>query len=625
MSKAEQYFHFTLGPVQGFVAQARRTRDYWGGSFLLSWLAGHAMMAVKNQGGEILFPQADPDYLSWIEGRGKGQPPRQGGIPNRFKAGVKADFDPDKVTGVVQNAWQKLTDIIWRRDLSDLAEAQTRAIWERQTENFWEMTWGLTDDEKDSALLDRLKNWRRHFPPPEPGVKCMVMDGYQELSGEPSPGGAVRAFWDEVREKGSRGMATDLRPGEQLCALAFIKRRFTRYFDQIPGGWRLAHDVPSVAYMAAAPWLAALLEKDCAEEMNRFRQAAQSLQREQPEYHSRIRCLKRARNPVNRPILNMDGSLFFDTLLLNPRVWEARDKAADVLKALRKWREKADMEPVSPFYAILLMDGDSLGSQMSDPDKQQQISSALNRFTTGVAAEVEAHNGFLIYAGGDDVLAILPLENALGCARALRSLYENAFSNYPNIRTSLSGAVEYAHIKTPLGKVLADAHHLLDDIAKDGCGRDAIACRVWKPGGLTLTWALPWATALDDQGVIISRLADSFRKQSDDEEGFASGFFYRLRQLFELIDGRDANGQPLLDEQQQVKLMTMEYLNSGKSGKAPDRARAQEQVDELLNQCRPRVRQHENGNPPVIQPRDGRIEADGALLLRFLATKGVET
>ena len=25
----ELTFHFTLGPVQGFVAQARRTRDFW--------------------------------------------------------------------------------------------------------------------------------------------------------------------------------------------------------------------------------------------------------------------------------------------------------------------------------------------------------------------------------------------------------------------------------------------------------------------------------------------------------------------------------------------------------------------------------------------------------------------
>lgn len=52
----EQIFHFTIGPVQGFVAQARRTRDLWAGSFLLSWLAGQAMAAVFNQGGTITFP-----------------------------------------------------------------------------------------------------------------------------------------------------------------------------------------------------------------------------------------------------------------------------------------------------------------------------------------------------------------------------------------------------------------------------------------------------------------------------------------------------------------------------------------------------------------------------------------
>ena len=43
--------HFTLGPVQGFVSQARRTRDLWAGSFLLSYLSGHAMKAVLDAEG----------------------------------------------------------------------------------------------------------------------------------------------------------------------------------------------------------------------------------------------------------------------------------------------------------------------------------------------------------------------------------------------------------------------------------------------------------------------------------------------------------------------------------------------------------------------------------------------
>ena len=112
---------------------------------------------------------------------------------------------------------------------------------------------------------------------------------------------------------------------------------------------------------------------------------------------------------------------------------------------------------------------------MSDPDKQKAITAGLAEFTGEVQSIVQQHNGFLIYAGGDDVLAILPLEDALACAAALRKHYLGCF-NLTNIPTSLSGAIEYVHIKTPLSTVLHDAHKLLDDIAKDRCGRDAIAC-----------------------------------------------------------------------------------------------------------------------------------------------------
>lgn len=62
----DRTFHFTLGPVQGFAAQARRTRDFWAGSFLLSWLAGAAMQTVIAQQGKIESPTADEGYLAWL-------------------------------------------------------------------------------------------------------------------------------------------------------------------------------------------------------------------------------------------------------------------------------------------------------------------------------------------------------------------------------------------------------------------------------------------------------------------------------------------------------------------------------------------------------------------------------
>lgn len=44
MSEAWE-LEWSLGPVQSFISAARRTRDLWGGSFLLSLLVAEAVAA----------------------------------------------------------------------------------------------------------------------------------------------------------------------------------------------------------------------------------------------------------------------------------------------------------------------------------------------------------------------------------------------------------------------------------------------------------------------------------------------------------------------------------------------------------------------------------------------------
>ena len=85
---SHQYFHFSLGPVQAFVAQARRTRDFWAGSFLLSYLSAVAMRSVQNQAGDhvIVFPEMDEKLMIALD-TGQGGP-SQGTVPNRFMARV---------------------------------------------------------------------------------------------------------------------------------------------------------------------------------------------------------------------------------------------------------------------------------------------------------------------------------------------------------------------------------------------------------------------------------------------------------------------------------------------------------------------------------------------------------
>ncbi|MCI5211935.1 MAG: hypothetical protein D3910_24865 [Candidatus Electrothrix sp. ATG2] len=159
-----EYFHFTIGPVQGFVAQARRTRDFWAGSFLLSWLSAVAMRAViaqeKNDPDKVIkFPAADQSFLDWLEGKGDPEKkPEQGSIPNRFKAEVTSAFDPQEVVQSVQEAWWVLAETVYKEDVKAVETEKTREIWTRQVKSFWEINWVITPDQEDSAALDRRKN-----------------------------------------------------------------------------------------------------------------------------------------------------------------------------------------------------------------------------------------------------------------------------------------------------------------------------------------------------------------------------------------------------------------------------------------------------------------------------------
>lgn len=529
MNNHTHYFHFTLGPVQSFVSQARRTRDFWAGSFILSWLSAVAIQATRHQGGKVAFPQPDEDYMAWLIGNGKENKPTQGSIPNRFKGLVATvdpmTFNPDAVVKSVQEAWKALAETVWEADLDDIKTKDDknniqRNIWDRQIGNFWDMSWVITEDENDSSALDKRKNWRTYVPPEEPGVKCAMMDGWQELSGEKRPNrDAMNAFWDKVRDSGKTGMKSDLRPNEALCAIAFVKRRFSRHFHNLNHtmsayplmkegellkdannklitkkgwqlkGWKVPTAVPSVVYMAAVHWLEKALKDKGAElsKLHAFHDAAADLTGDEyGEWKTNIHCIAKLPNAYEfKWLSSLDGNVFFESSLENPNIFEDQKQAEKVLDALNAVRESVQpkLPKPTPFYAVLMMDGDSLGSHMSDIKKQPAITAGLAKFTNGVPNIVYQHNGFLMYAGGDDVLAILPLEDAIACAAELRTHYMNCFDSN-DIPTTLSGAIEFVHIKIPLTKVLHDAHKLLDNVAKDGRGRDALAIRVWKPGGM---------------------------------------------------------------------------------------------------------------------------------------------
>lgn len=621
-------FHFTIGPVQGFVAQARRTRDFWSGSFLLSYLAGQAMQAVKTNNGRIIFPVVDDDpdganLLQAIVGNKSDSFegfPRLGSIPNRFMAEVPDDFEPQVCIDAVNRAWQGIAEQIWERYVGpvELYGNDTRAIWQRQVESFWDISWAIGDD---LNLPDRLKNWRHHRLTEEPGDKCTLMGNLQELSGylRQSDKDNQDRFWDKLGQNmGGLDLGSD-----RICAIALIKRLFPRIFGQ-----GMEH-FPSTSYLAALPWLSSVVnDTDKRPLALKFAQEARK-QLKGREDSSLFPVFKDV-DPELREFLSLDGTCFFKSTLTNDQLWktgtrECRDR---LIELLDKFKSKP-----APFYALLLMDGDHLGQLLSENDNAV-VSGALGKFSPQVDNIVKKHQGLTVYAGGDDVLALLPLDQALKAAVTLKDFYQKNF-NDKGIKATISAAIIYAHHHAPLKQVIARAHQILDDEAKEKSGRDALAVTVWKTGGAIINWTAPWrvgmfpakATTMAHEyneevadTVAVDQVIASLIKTLQ-EKGLTNSWIYNMRKLFH---GSKQGYTEVAKGLQPLQIMTAELMDS--RDLKLQHADAEMTARQLLTLCTRQYHQRDvdDGNRIKLVRNNRQLNFDAAMVVKFLATKGAE-
>lgn len=94
-------------------------------------------------------------------------------LPNRFRARVPDTFNPEKCVQAVNDEWYRLAETVWDRFLAPIAKGNsTREIWERQTNNYWEISWVFGEN---PAVLEQRKNWRTYFPATEPGINVLFL------------------------------------------------------------------------------------------------------------------------------------------------------------------------------------------------------------------------------------------------------------------------------------------------------------------------------------------------------------------------------------------------------------------------------------------------------------------
>ena len=468
MSSSHALLTFSIGPVHAFISQARRVTDVWAGSDLLSHLMATAIGGVRALGGRTVFPA--------LEG-GEEAP----GIPNRVVCRVPGDRVEEcarAMEGAVADEWRRLAaeavDLLRRCGIDPAPELWTPLDQEgpRQTDDVFQASWSWVPEDQGYAAAS-LAGARRYAASRlyRPFVQVEQLGEKCALCGERTalPDGVrahVRTAWEGAEGKAGSGDERFFRFDQgRLCLVCATKRLYTRTSED------------KRVYFRA---------------FDRFDQelVGEGEERDRAPYVA---------------LVSVDGD--------------------NMSRALAVPAEGIAGGLVEEFHADLSRALNRFASSLRTTSSSDSLRRAqLNLDTLGITSAAPRKNRpQLIYAGGDDVLVVCSPIDALAVARALESHYRATLAPLEDRITApaergltLSGAILYAHGRYPAGAMFRDVQDLLKRKAKGEAGRNALALRLDKRGGVPVEVAfrwdeigdggsLPWPAALDD---LVTRIRD---------------------------------------------------------------------------------------------------------------------
>jgi len=480
---------FSLGPVQPFLKMARTVRDLAYGSRLLSELAKAAAKALHEQGAELIFPAPEkpdedlkPDsplnvsnrVLAVIEGEPKAW------------AKVALSAVMERLQNEILEAFEKAEEE-WKLNFPKAVHDRTKKQMEDLLEIYWaaapypEGTEKAYPKARKQALwiLDLRKN-TRDFQSWEgiPGLPKSALDGFREavvvVKGPSNQNSRkIQRYASHPDVEVFEERPPILREGEALSGVDLFKR-LGGYAFKPPK--TVYEGVPSTSDVAAWP-LIARIGKDRAEQWRK--KVIQRLQ----EYGV----------PEDQAESETLGVYFFV------------DRAADLITGEEKYERQRQFRQVfeqdwdavlgkdtprpHPYYALLVADGDSMGALIDDQESEEEhriLSQKIAEFGRDAASIVVKHQGYPIYTGGDDVLALLPLHTVLDALAELDQAFREAMQDFVHPDTgqtpTLSGGLVIAHHLSPLEDVLATAREA-EAYAKEKPGKHGLTMVLLRRGG----------------------------------------------------------------------------------------------------------------------------------------------
>jgi CRISPR-associated protein Cmr2 len=470
----------------------------WFGSWLLSELSKAAARAIGEEA--LIFPR--------VVNMRDLEPDSGFNVANKILAEI--DAAPDVMGLIVKAAidlrFAQIRDGAFQKLASnkyfefDLAVHQTDDL----VEFFWAAVESSGNYVKDRARVEKLLSARkatRNFGKVTWGNKVpkSSLDGqresciHEDAYGQPTPkrqeefdtAGRPKLTKDELRDQ------FGVKEAERLCGVGLLKRLGNREGED---------SFFSTSHVASLPLLSRLEDKD---EVAEFVEGIRQIKGiERHEFYRNFGAVpKKLEHAVFK---RYDGHLLFAERLND--FFSEKEKLANAKQELRRFLDPVigkDKEPL-PYYALLLADGDFIGKAIDAQDNigdHQALSAQLADFAANAVRIIESERqGSLIYAGGDDVLALVGVHKVLEYASRLEQEFRKRLKDFTydgEKSPTLSVGIAVVHHLEPLEDAL-ELVRRAERAAKSVDGKNAIAVIVDKRSGTSRIVRGAWGT-LDER------------------------------------------------------------------------------------------------------------------------------
>ncbi len=584
----------SFSPVQSFIAEARRVADLSAGSEILTRLA---QATCKALGENVIYPQDNdqndaPNVLVAVVATGK--------VKDFAKAAETALRDEWK--SIAQKARQKPEGKL-------RPDAEWNEIWNRQIANQWEYYWGaaeLGDDYRVSykqarKALDAAKRARFFGPAEEDGLKDSLSGARSALR---TNGLNAKDYWQQVFKRLDQNDDVRLRDNERLDAVGVVKR-FYVWAGGKRKGFDSANDVAASAYLKRA---------DKTLLANHARSVSALLGKSQFWGNDRW------------PTEGLDADLLYEEALTEERLKSdyglttidpLKLKAAQ--RTLAELYEKSGRPPT--YYAIVVFDGDNMGAAVDACQKvvqHKQFSQDLSKFARQVRDGMANQPGQVIYAGGDDVLALLPIDTALERVAEWANMFATV-KDANGKACSASAGIAIVHHRFPLSAALRaarDAERGAKTANRHKASAGTICIHWLKRSGEELRVRSPWSFKSFNVVPLINQAREDFNKKLS------------TRLPYELA--HEANLAAVLPEEQArkalIKRLLARHWEQADSATIEERAQAWLDLSNALDEALPQENENEYATSDDKRKVGFRELARWLILARFLnqAVKGGE-